>query len=88
MFNYNIIIIIALFIGLLFIGLDVVYATKCPKERVVYKYIPREDDLMADTQPSKIFNVMFQGADPWVDAVGDLSTRKSQELNKFFVSQM
>jgi hypothetical protein len=80
-----------LFIGILFIIIDLVKASsKCPEQKIIYKYIPRTFDEEQE-QPglvTDIFKSMFTQPSPWIANVNDVDTRKNEVFNKYFISQI
>ena len=92
--NKNIIIIsILLFVGFIFLYLDLynrmIYRSQ-PKEKVIYRYIPRVpyDELQTEVFPSDIFDSMFSQPTPWINNFNDLDARQAKLINKYFISQI
>lgn len=86
----KIILLIFMFIGILLIAINISRnETVCPKERVIYRYIPRtfEDEQNEPVYPSDIFKTMFTQPSPWVGSVNDVDTRQREATNKYFISQ-
>jgi len=87
--NKNIIIFL-LFIGsvLIIIGLTK-RETACPKQKVVYKYIPRTFEEQQDEPVfvSDIFQTMFSQPSPWIVSISNIDNRHQMDINKYFVSQ-
>jgi hypothetical protein len=60
------------------------------KEKIIYRYIPRtlkeeqEDPVLV----SEIFKTMFSQPSTWIGSMNDLDTRKKENINKNFISQM
>lgn len=84
------IIILLIFIGILFVTVSVVQnVQKCPREKVIYRYIPRsfEEEQAEPVYVSDIFKTMFTQQSPWVRSANDYDTRKTEAINKYFVSQ-
>ena len=93
MINKNIIIIILLLtMGFIFLYMDQYkrLTNKMTEEKIVYRYIPRtpQDDMIEDIFPSDIFETMFSQPTPWLVSINDLDARRSEEINKYFVSQI
>jgi hypothetical protein len=92
--NKNVIIIsILLFVGFLFIYMDLhnrMSTQTLPNEKVIYKYIPRvpHDELQTEIFPSDIFDSMFSQPTPWINTFNDLDARQSKLVNKHFISQI
>jgi len=86
----KLLILILFFIGILFISVDLIKENKiCPPEKIVYKYIPRtfEEEQNSPVYVSDIFRTMFANPSPWVRSSQDVDTRKTEALNKYFISQ-
>lgn len=62
--------------------------SKCNKT-VVYKYLPRtlEEEESEPIFPSQIFAPMFTQPSVWVDSIYEDDKRKTETLNKYFISQ-
>jgi len=90
MINKSIIIIIILLLGFIFFYIDLYNRFKEKEEKIVYRYVPRmpEDEMVDQIFPSDIFETMFSQPTPWMVSVNDLDARKSEEINKYFVSQI
>lgn len=93
--NKNVIIIsIILFVGFLFLYLDLYNRFKkkedTPTEKIVYKYIPRVpyDELEIEIFPTDIFDTMFSQPSPWINTFNDLDARQAKLTNKYFISQI
>ena len=87
-----IIIILFLTIGFVFLYVDQQkkYQSRTEKPKIIYRYIPKspKDDMVEQIFPSDIFETMFTQPTPWLVSVNDLDARKSEEINKYFVSQI
>lgn len=92
MINKSIIIIIIIIIGFIFLYIDLYnrFNEKSNEEKIVYRYVPRmpEDEMVDQIFPSDIFETMFSQPSPWLVSINDLDARKSEEINKYFVSQI
>jgi hypothetical protein len=57
--------------------------------KIVYKYIPRtlEEEEKDPIYVSQIFKSMFTQPTVWIDSVNENDYRKTENLNKFFLSQ-
>jgi hypothetical protein len=92
MIGRNIIIIIILLIGFTFLYIDMYkrFSEKQKEEKIIYRYVPRmpEDEMVDQIFPSDIFETMFSQPTPWLVSINDLDARKSEEINKYFVSQI
>ena len=62
--------------------------SKCEK-KIVYKYIPRtlEEEETEPIFVSQIFSPMFTQPSVWIDSIYEDDKRKTETLNKYFVSQ-
>jgi hypothetical protein len=62
---------------------------KCPKEKIIYKYIPRtfEEDQDEPVYVSDIFQTMFTQDSPWVRSINSIDSRQQESINNFFISQ-
>jgi hypothetical protein len=94
MINKDIIIIVILLTtGFIFIYIDLYnrMSNKLkPKEKVVYRYIPRVpyDELQQEIFPTDIFETMFSQPTPWINNFDDLNARQSKLVNKYYISQI
>jgi hypothetical protein len=92
MINKSIIIIILLIFAFIFFYIDLYkrFEEKQNEKKIIYRYIPRmpEDELSDELFPSDIFETMFSQQSPWLVSINDLDARKSEEINKYFVSQI
>ena len=85
------ILVILLFIGILMMVIEIVRTEKvCPKQKIIYKYIPRtfEDEQEEPVYPSDIFKTMFTQPSPWIGAINDLDLQRKESINQFFISQI
>jgi hypothetical protein len=64
------------------------YQYKKPKEKIIYKYIPRTpiEELEEPVFPSDIFETMFSQPDPWILELNDLDTRQRNKINQYYIS--
>jgi hypothetical protein len=87
-----IIIIIFLTIGFIFLYIDQQkkFESSSKEEKIIYRYVPRspQEEISEQIFPSDIFETMFSQPTPWLVSVNDLDARKSEEINKYFVSQI
>jgi len=84
------ILMILIFLGILLITISITRnEVECPKERVIYKYLPRtfEEEQNEPVYVSDIFRAMFTQPSPWIGSINDIDTRKRESINKFFISQ-
>lgn len=85
------ILILFLFIGMVFVIIELVRTQQqCPKQEIIYRYIPRsfDEEQLEPVYVTDIFKTMFTQASPWIGNVNDLDTRKREDINKYYVSQM
>lgn len=88
---YKGILISLLFVGIIFIIVELVRShNQCPPQKVLYKYIPRtfEEEQNQPVYVSDIFKTMFTQPSPWVAETNDVDTRKREQINKYFITQM
>ena len=90
---YRAIIIILLFIGVLFIAIDVVrihagLVEKSPK--IEYRYIPRtfEEEQNEPVFVSEIFETMFSQPSPWILSIREYDQKKQDKINQYFINQL
>ncbi len=60
------------------------------KEKIIYRYIPRnlDEEEKEPAMVSEIFATMFTQPSTWIGGINDLDTRKTEAINKYFVSQI
>jgi hypothetical protein len=83
-------IIIILFIGILLVTNSLTRASiKCPKQKIIYRFIPRtfDEELANEVPVTKIFETMFSQPSPWLGSIQNYDKRKQESINKYFVSQ-
>lgn len=83
-------VITIIFIGILLMTVSIVQTTqKCPQDKIIYRYLPRtfEEEQDEPAYVSDIFNTMFTQDSPWVKSMNSFDTRKSEAVNKYFISQ-
>ncbi len=88
---YKNIIILLIFIGIIFIVIEVVRnEQKCPQDKIIYRYIPRTMDEESESPAyiTDIFTTMFSQPDPWINSIDNLKIKKQEDINKFFISQV
>ena len=83
--------LIVIVIGFIILYIDQYYRysyNSLPKEKYIYKYIPRSyrEELDAPVFPSDIFETMFSLPDPWILGINDLDTRQQRKINQYFIS--
>ena len=88
----KLIIILLILTGFIFIYIDQNkrFKSKMTEKKIVYRYIPRtpQDEMADDIFPSDIFETMFSQPTPWLVSINDLDARRSEEINKYFISQI
>jgi hypothetical protein len=85
------ILIVFLFLGIMLVVIEFVKTEKkCPKQKVIYKYIPRtfEEEQNEPVYPSDIFKAMFTQPTPWIGTINDADLRRKEAINQFFISQI
>jgi hypothetical protein len=85
------ILVLSLFLGIIFIVISLVKVTaQCPKQQIIYRYIPRsfDEEQEEPVYVTDIFKNMFTQPSTWIGETTDLDTRKREQINKFFISQM
>ena len=86
-------IIILFIIGIIFLTVYFMTKTelssKCD-QKVIYKYLPRtlEEEENEPIFVSEIFKPMFTQPSVWIDSIYEDDKRKTDNLNKYFISQM
>jgi hypothetical protein len=83
--------ILFVFIGIILIIIDLMRENRvCPKEKIVYKYIPKtfEEEQQEPVYVSDIFKTMFSLPSPWIVSINENKKAKEENINNFFVSQM
>jgi hypothetical protein len=87
---YKNILIIILFLGIIFVIIDLVKTEKeCPQNKIIYRYIPRtlDEELDSPAYVTDIFNTMFTQPSPWIKGIDNMTLRKREDVNKYFISQ-
>jgi len=87
---YRNILVIILFIGILFIVIDLVRTeTVCPQNKIIYRYIPRtlDEELDSPAFVTDVFKTMFSQPSPWIKSIDNMMLRKREDINQFFISQ-
>ena len=78
-----------MFVGMLAITVGYVnQLKKCPPPKIEYRYVPRtfQQDQENPVKISELYHTMFAEPTPWIRNMG-VSTPKSNEINRYFVSQ-
>jgi len=84
------ILIIILFIGIIFVVIDLVRTeTGCPQNKIIYRFIPRtlDEELESPAYATDVFRTMFSQPDPWINSIDNQLLRKREDVNQFFISQ-
>lgn len=79
------------FVGVVFIVIDVIKTTyKCPAVKTVYRYIPRtpEEEMREPKSVTDIFENMFSQPSAWMGNINAYDEKKTEEINKYFISQV
>ncbi len=90
MFSYKGLLLLTTIIGIILIITSVIRAeTSCPKQQIIYKYIPRtfEQEEEEPVYVSDIFSTMFTQPSVWTSAVNNIDRKKQEQINNFFISQ-
>jgi hypothetical protein len=85
------ILIIILFIGILFVAVELAKEDKeCPPNKVIYRFIPRtlDEELETPEYVSDVFRTMFSQPSPWIKSIDSMMLRKRENINQFFISQV
>jgi hypothetical protein len=84
------ILILFIFVGILFITVDIVKTEKeCPQNKVIYRYIPRtlDEEQESPAFATDIFRTMFSQPSPWINSIDNMMLRKREDINQFFINQ-
>ena len=87
---YKSIIILIIFLGILLITIEITRTSKkCPSEKIIYRYIPKtfEQEQKEPAYVSDIFKTLFNQPSPWIRSVDNMTIKKKENINKYFVSQ-
>jgi hypothetical protein len=62
----------------------------CNKERIIYRYIPKKilDQQYNENMATDLFKSIFANQDLWVNNVMSYDERKTENINKYYVSQI
>jgi len=63
---------------------------KCKKEKIIYRYIPKKilDQQYSENMATDLFKSIFTNQDLWVNNVMSYDERKSENINKYYISQI
>jgi hypothetical protein len=89
--NSKTLISIFLFIGIIMIVVSLTKEHKqCEKSKVIYRYIPRTfDEEMENPEfVTDVFYTMFSQPSPWLGSIQNYDRKKTEQINKYFVSQI
>ena len=84
------ILILFIFVGILFIAIDLVKTEKeCPQNKVIYRYIPRtlDEEQESPAFATDIFRTMFSQPSPWINSIDNMILTKNENINQFFINQ-
>lgn len=89
----KILIILAIFTGILFIVTDVIRIQAGLVEKkpdVVYRFVPKTfaEEQLYPVYPSEIFETMFSQPSPWLVTTREYDRRKQDDINKYFITQL
>ena len=61
----------------------------CKEKVIEYRYLPRtfEEEQSQPVYVSDIFKTMFSNQSPWLFSIQNNDKKKTEEMNKFFISQ-
>lgn len=83
--------IIIFMVGIVFLTIYFMSKAEVSKcdQKIVYKYIPRtlEEEETEPIFVSQIFSPMFTQPSVWIDSIYEDDKRKTETLNKYFISQ-
>lgn len=89
--NFKNLITITALIGFILILINLFFnqSNSCPPREIIYRYIPKtfEDEQNEPVYPSDIFKNMFTQQSPWIRSVEASDVRRSEAINKYFISQ-
>jgi hypothetical protein len=84
--------ILILMLGIILLGVYFIVKEEtfiCDK-KTVYKYIPRtlKEEEESPIYVSEIFRTMFTQPSVWIDSINENQERKTDTINKYYISQM
>jgi hypothetical protein len=84
--------ILTLMIGiiLLVVYFIIKQETETCDKKTIYKYIPRtlREEEESPIYVSEIFKTMFTQPSVWIDSINENAERKTDTINKYYISQM
>lgn len=84
------ILILLIVIGVIFIIINLVRSeTTCPQNKIIYRFIPRtlDEELDSPAYVTDIFKTMFSQPSPWIKSIDNMTLRKQEDINQFFINQ-
>jgi hypothetical protein len=84
------ILILLIFLGVIFVIVDLVKTEKeCPQNKIIYRFIPRtlDEEMESPAFATDVFRVMFSQPSPWINSIDNMTLRKREDINQFFISQ-
>jgi len=84
------ILILLIFLGVIFVIVDLVKTEKeCPQNKIIYRFIPRtlDEEMEFSAFATDVFRVMFSQPSPWINSIDNMTLRKREDINQFFISQ-
>lgn len=78
-------------VGIVFMTINLVHLNlPTPETKIVYRYIPKTFQEEQCEQPfaSDVFKTMFTQNTPWIDSIMDYDRRKTEAVNKYYISQI
>ncbi len=62
---------------------------KCD-QKIIYKYLPRtlEEEETEPVYVTQIFKTMFTQPSVWIDSTYQDTIRRTEQINKYFISQL
>ena len=88
MINKGVLILFLIF-GIILVIIELVRVDRqCPKQKIIYRYIPRtfEEEQNSPIPVTELFADLFNQPDTWT-AVYGLTKRTRDDINKFFLVQ-
>lgn len=88
---YKNILLLLIIVGIIFIIIELVKTEKtCPKNKIIYRFIPRtlDEELDSPAYATDVFRTMFNEPSPWIKSIDNMMLRKREDINQFFISQL
>jgi hypothetical protein len=89
--SYKTLVSILLFFGIIMVIISVSKELmNCPKNKVIYRFIPRTfDEEMENPEfVTDVFATMFSQPSPWLGSIQNFDRKKTEQINKYFISQI